>query len=123
MFEAATCVYGIVVLFTFDLMFSKSTVEFYFLSMGVSCISGMITWIMANGKHWLLFSLIYELVLLAATSLLCLFETIFTDNSTITIDEFFSGVYIIAITALIPTIIPTLLLSFFGYHLPKKMGK
>lgn len=97
--------------------------DILFSVIGVSCISGLITWLLGNGKHWVIFGLIYEGVFLFVMLALLLILVEFTkesDSGNIFLDVYiFTGTIIMI---MVISIIPTLALAFFGYRLFQKRG-
>lgn len=117
-FEGFTIVYAIALLMLVIALSGKSfSVDFLLIFAGGSCMSGAITWLLGNGKHWLVFGLIHEGVMLfiIATSLWI---------SAIAYNQFDSiaiSIIIYVMTAFVTiSIIPTLALAYFGYGLFQK---
>lgn len=119
-FEASTIVCSILVNSFVDLIASESVIEFKLMFTGLSCACGVITWLLANGKHWLLFGLIYEIVLLMTIwifmAILSIGDFHNSSNNAMTMEDWH---IIIAfnIGVIFFTLIPTLLLAFFGYQI------
>lgn len=121
-FEAGVILYSLFILLIADAMFGYSEIEFKLIFTGIFLICGLITWLVMEGKHWLLFALIYEVILLSI--LLMIFWIVFFCETPPelwfvkdTYTEDFEWLLAIIIIIGIITIIPTLALSFFGYNI------
>lgn len=113
-FEAFTLLYAVGLMLLGYLIYGNSSVMgFQLLIVSLCCMSGLVTWLIANGKHWLLFGLVYECVLLFLISV-CLW--LLTDPKEPSLDFYmFIGTAIMTIA--IYTIIPSFILAFCGYRL------
>lgn len=121
-FEAFTVLYAIGLSFLAHEVWSASPLmgEILPAAIGISCISGLITWLTAKAKHWFYFAIIFEAVFLALFYALILIgavinkATIFND---ILLDITISVVFILTVGVVI--FIPTLALAYIGYNLFK----
>lgn len=116
-FEASTIVYSILVNSFVELCASPSVIEFQLKFAGLCCICGVITWLLANGKHWLLFGLIYEIIILTTIWVILLVGKIFDNPSNIAMTmEDWHILIALNVGVIFFTLIPTLFLAFFGYQ-------
>lgn len=118
-FEAFTVLYAIGLMLLGYMVWGKSSVvEFQLSVVGLCCISGLATWPIAKGRHWLVFGLIYEAVFLLMISV-CLWIDAMINHATVfndlllDISIFLNFISVIAVV----TFLPSLALAFFGYHL------
>jgi len=119
-FEGFTIVYAVVLLLIVYIGWDKSYVFVYLPSMILLCgMCGFFTWLLSNRRHWFVFGLIYEAVLLCVSSVLFWMHRLFAfagEVDSIDVNIFFLCVlFIFAIS-----IIPTFVLAFFGYKLFQK---
>lgn len=119
-FEGFTIVYAVVLLLIVYIGWDKSYVFVYLPSMILLCgMCGFFTCLLSNRRHWFVFGLIYEAVLLCVSSVLFWMHRLFAFNSevdSIDVNSFFLCIlFIFAIS-----IIPTFVLAFFGYKLFQK---
>lgn len=117
-FEGFTIVYAIVLLLLVIALSGKSfSLDILFIFVGVSCISGIITWLLGNGKHWFAFGLIHEGVMLFII-------VTFLWISAIAYNQFDSiaiSIILYTMTTFVAiSIIPTLALANLGYGLFQK---
>lgn len=117
-FEGFTIVYAIAMLMLVITLSGKSfSVDFLLIFVGGSCISGAITWLLGNGKHWFVFGLIHEgfMLFMIVTSL---WISAIAYNQ---FDPIVISIILYAMTAFVAiSIIPTLALAYFGYGLFQK---
>ncbi|MDE6264966.1 MAG: hypothetical protein K2M11_07460 [Paramuribaculum sp.] len=124
-FEVATIVYAIGLMLIAKCVWEKTpTIGILTFLIGFSLISGLITWIIANGKHWFVFGLTYEAIFLLLITLCMIFDAIIGGYSVfndlyLDILILFAFVFTIAVVCFIPSMI----LAFVGYHLFGKSGK
>lgn len=118
-FEAFTVLYAIgLMLLGYGVWGKSSVVEFQLSVVGLCCISGLATWPIAKGRHWLVFGFIYEAVFLLIISV-CLWIDAMINHATVfndlllDISIFLYFIFVIAVV----TFLPSLALAFFGYHL------
>ena len=120
-FEGYTILYSILLMFLLCVVSGKPYMLDAQLLLTVFCaISGLITWLIANGKYWVIFGLIYEVVFITViTIFFWVYCSIIGSVDEIALMIFFSFIPIIAII----TVFPSVALAFFGYHIINKKGK
>lgn len=120
-FEGFCILYSILLMFIVDSMFGASMSGFKLLVVGSCLISGLMTWLIAYGKHWVVFGIIYEAVFLLIISAIFwvsffistpLYAWIFKETYA---EIGLFGYLILTIGTF--TFLPTLGLAFFGYQL------
>lgn len=120
-FEGFCILYSILLMFIVDSMFGASMSGFKVLVVGLCLISGFITWLLAGGRHWLIFGIIYEVMFLLILSVVFwvsffigvpLYAWFFKETYA---DIGLFGYLILTIGTF--TFLPTLGLAFFGYQL------
>ncbi|GFI66786.1 hypothetical protein IMSAG192_00308 [Muribaculaceae bacterium] len=67
-FEGFCILYSVLLMEIVDLLFGSSMLGFKLIIIGSCMISGLMTWLMADGKHWAIFGIIYEAVFLLIIS-------------------------------------------------------
>lgn len=125
-FEAGVILYSLFLLLILDIMFGYNGFELRMIVVKiifslVCLMSGLITWLMMEGKHWILFAIIYDVILLSFFTLISWiilfadipFDKWFVKETYIGINEFYFVILMIGVCL----IIPTLALSFFGYNI------
>lgn len=122
-FEGCTVVYAVVLLLMVYVGWDKSWAFVYLPSMALLCsVCGYVTWLLANRRHWFVFGLVYEAVLLCVSSVLLWIHRLIAFNSEIDATDVDIFLYcIIGIFAV--SILPTLALAFFGYKLFQKQDE
>lgn len=120
-FEGYTILYSILLMSLLCVVSGKPYMLDAQLLLTVICAtSGLIAWLIANGKYWVVFGLIYEVVFITVISIFFwIYCCIISSVDEITLMMFFSFIPIIAII----TVFPSVALSFFGYHIINKKGK
>lgn len=120
-FEGYTILYSILLMFLLCVVSGKPYMLDAQLLLTVFCaISGLITWFIAYGKHWVVFGLIYEVVFITVISIFFwVYCSIISSVDEITLMMFF---YFIPIIAII-TVFSSVALAFFGYHLINKKSR
>ena len=113
-FEGFTLLYAIALMILDFMAWGHSAAGTLFFFVGSCCTSGWVTFLIANGKHWLVFGLVYEVIYL-----LLLFMYLLADGwmsgyfDEEYLDMCLAFIYPIAIVSLFPS----LALAFVGYHL------
>lgn len=121
-FEASTLLYAIGLLALGCVVWDKtSTIGLGLFLACVCLISGLITWLIANGKHWFVFGLVYEVVFLCLMAAFCVIAAVAT-NGTIFNDFWLDiGILLVFIFTIgLVSLLPTIALAFFGYHIFRK---
>lgn len=121
-FEASTLLYAIGLTVLGCVIWSKTaTIELGSFLVSLCFISGLITWLIANGKHWFVFGLVYEVVFLCLIAAFCVIIGVVT-NGTIFNDFWLDIGILLAFTFTIGVVslLPTIALAFFGYHIFRK---
>ncbi|WP_290431222.1 hypothetical protein [Muribaculum intestinale] len=104
-----------------DWLFGSSMLGFKLIIACMCLISGLMTWLMAYGKHWAIFGIIYEVISLLILSAIFwvsffistpLYAWIFKETYA---DIELFGYLILTIGTF--TLLPTFGLAFFGYQL------
>lgn len=121
-FEAFTFLYAIGLILLVGLLFDKS-IPFertvYFSSLFL--MSGLVAWLVANGKHWFVFGLVYEIIFMILwTLMLAVAYYIEYDSLNHAIEDGVIDAGLLVYLLVVPAIamfIPSLVLAFFGYHL------
>lgn len=91
------------------------------LGLFVVCLclaTGLITWLIANGKHWLFFGLIYEVIFIILIATITIIGALLTGYSFFNdfcLDLAILLAFIFAIA--IVSFLPTLALAYLGYHI------
>lgn len=67
-FEGFCILYSVLLMEIVDLLFGSSMLGFKLIIVGSCMISGLMTWLMADGKHWAVFGIIYEVISLLILS-------------------------------------------------------
>lgn len=119
-FEAFTILYAIGLMGLGYMVWGNSSViEFQLFILSLCCISGLITWVIANRKHWFILGLVYEAIFLLLISI-CLWIEAMTSNNTVNvlfdIDLFSAFVLVILLIAAV-SFVPSIVLAFIYYHL------
>lgn len=118
-FEVSTLLYAIGLTALGCVVWEKTaTIELGFFLACVCLISGLITWLIANGKHWFVFGLVYEVVFLCLIAAFCVIVAVVT-NGTIFTDFWLDiGILLVFIFSIgVVSFLPTIALAFFGYHI------
>lgn len=114
-FESFTLLYAIGLMTLGIVVWGKTTT--IDLSLFVICLclaSGLITWFVADGKHWFIFGLIYEVIFL----FLIIIGTWVTGSSAFNdLCQDMAIFFVFIFTIAIVSFLPTLALAFLGYHL------
>lgn len=121
-FETSTLLYAIGLTVLGCVVWSKTaTIELGLFLVSLCFISGLITWLIANGKHWFVFGLVYEGVFLCLIAAFCVIIGVVT-NGTIFNDFWLDiGMLLVFIFTIgVVSILPTIALAFFGYHIFRK---
>ncbi|WP_289740794.1 hypothetical protein [Muribaculum intestinale] len=120
-FEGFCILYSILLMEIVDWLFGSSMLGFKLIIACMCLISGLMTWLMADGKHWTVFGIIYEAVFLLIISAIFwvsffistpLYTWIFKETYA---DIELFGYLILTIGTF--TFLPTLGLAFFDYQL------
>ena len=120
-FEGFCILYSILLMEIVDLLFGSSMLGFKLIIACMCLISGLMTWLMADGKHWTVFGIIYEVISLLILSAIFwvsffistpLYAWIFKETYA---DIELFGYLILTIGTF--TLLPTFGLAFFGYQL------
>lgn len=121
LFEVYTILYSILLMFLLCVVSGKPYMLDAQLLLTSFCVtSGLITWLIANGKYWVIFGLIYEVVFITVISIFFwVYCSIISSVDEITLMMFFYFILIIAIISVFSSVV----LAFFGYHLINKKGK
>lgn len=127
-FEAFTFLYAIGLILLVGLIFDKP-IPFertvYFSSLFL--MSGLLAWLVANGKHWFVFGLVYEIIFMILwTLMLAVAYYIEYDSLNHAIEDGIIDTGLLVYLLVVPAIvmfIPSLVLAFFGYHLINKKSK
>lgn len=121
-FEASTILYAIGLTVLGCVVWGKTaTIELGLFLVCLCFISGLITWLIANGKHWFVLGLVYEVVFLCLIAAFCVIAAVVT-NGTI-FNDFWLDVGILLVfifTIGVVSLLPTIALAFFGYHIFRK---
>lgn len=120
-FEGFCILYSVLLMEIVDLLFGSSMLGFKLIIVGSCLISGLMTWLMADGKHWAVFGIIYEAVfLLIISAIFWVSFFISTPLYTWFFKETYADIglfgYLI-LTIGTFTFLPTFGLAFFGYQL------
>lgn len=120
-FEGFCILYSVLLMEIVDLLFGSSMLGFKLIIACMCLISGLMTWLMADGKHWAVFGIIYEAVfLLIISAIFWVSFFISTPLYTWFFKETYADIglfgYLI-LTIGTFTFLPTLGLAFFGYQL------
>lgn len=120
-FEGFCILYSVLLMEIVDLLFGSSMLGFKLIIVGSCMISGLMTWLMAYGKRWAIFGIIYEvisLLILSAIFWVSFFISTplyaWISKETYADIELF-GYLILTIGTF--TLLPTFGLAFFGYQL------
>lgn len=118
-FEASTLLYTIGLLALGCVVWDKtSTIELGLFLACVCLISGLITWLIANGKHWFVLGIVYEVVFLCLIAAFCVIVAVVTGGTIF--NDFWLDIGILLVfifTIGVVSLLPTIALAFFGYHL------
>lgn len=118
-FEASTLLYAIGLLALGCVVWDKTaTIDLGLFLACVCLISGLITWLIANGKHWFVFGLVYEMVFLCLIAAFCVIVAVVT-NGTI-FNDFWLDIDILLVfifTIGVVSLLPAIALAFVGYYL------
>ena len=114
-FEAFTILYAMVLMFLALIILDKSlTIEVVLIIVGLSCTTGALTWLIADGKHWFAFGLIYELIFsLSIFAFLMIDGLISGLLDCIGFEMCIAFVFPIAVVCFMPSMI----LAYVGYNL------
>lgn len=120
-FEGFCILYSVLLTEIVDLLFGSSMLGFKLIIAGSCLISGLMTWLMADGKHWAVFGIIYEAIfLLIISAIFWVSFFISTPLYTWFFKETYADIglfgYLI-LTIGTFTLLPTFGLAFFGYQL------
>lgn len=119
-FEGCCAIYGVVILLLGNLIWGKDAIiEIWLTSIGLCTISGTLTWLIADGKHWLIFGIIYECVLMGCLSLILLGDAMINKTSEFSSFDLWIFLSFMLMIACM-TIIPTMILAFTGYRKESK---
>lgn len=119
LFEIFTLLYAIGLTALGCVVWDKTaTIELGLFLACVCLISGLITWLIANGKHWFVFGLVYEVVFLCLIAAFCVIVAVVT-NGTIFNDFWLDiGILLVFIFTIgVASFLPTIALAFVGYYL------
>lgn len=118
-FEASTLLYAIVLMALGCMVWSKTATIELGLILGCLClVSGLMTWLIANGKHWFVFGLVYEVVLLCLIAVSCVIGAAETDGTVFNDFWLDVGILLAFIFSIgVASFLPTMALAFLGYHL------
>lgn len=123
-FEGFVLLYGVVQLLIAnysvgDLYISEETT---LRPVGLLLLTGVITWLIATGRKWVVFALVFEAIYLVLTAFMYMPMEVYYNPKSLedALYESFGRIAQDIIATGLWTIAPTLLLSFLGYHLPKK---
>lgn len=117
-FELSTLIYSVLMVFLISVLMSSSTLTFYLSAICFFCFSGLITWIFADGRHWLIFALIFEVVSVFLISLIfCIGGLLSTGGIKNLTGDDGSLLWAIIFNFALFAVIPNLLLSFIGYKI------
>lgn len=122
LFEIFTLLYAIGLTALGCVVWDKTaTIELGLFLACVCLISGLITWLIANGKHWFVFGLVYEVVFLCLIAAFCVIVAVVT-NGTIFNDFWLDiGILLVFIFTIgVVSLLPTIAFAFFGYHIFRK---
>ncbi|WP_279093402.1 hypothetical protein [Muribaculum intestinale] len=120
-FEGFCILYSVLLMEIVDLLFGSSMLGFKLIIACMCLISGLMTWLMAYGKRWAIFGIIYEVISLLILSAIFwvsffistpLYAWIFKETYA---DIELFGYLILTIGTF--TLLPTFGLAFFGYQL------
>ena len=120
-FEGFCILYSVLLMEIVNLLFGSSMLGFKLIIACMCLISGLMTWLMADGKHWAVFGIIYEAIFLLIISAIFwvsffistpLYAWIFKETYA---DIELFGYLILTIGTF--TLLPTFGLAFFGYQL------
>jgi len=121
-FEVSTLLYAIGLTALGCVVWEKTaTIELGLFLACVCLISGLITWLIANGKHWFVFVLVYEVVFLCLIAAFCVIVAVVTSGTIF--NDFWLDIGILLVfifTIGIVSLLPTIALAFFGYHIFRK---
>lgn len=118
-FEVFTLLYAIGLAALGCVVWDKTgTIELGLILECLCLISGLITWLIANGNHWFVFGLVYEVVFLCLIAAFCVIVAVVT-NGTIFTDFWLDiGILLVFIFSIgVVSFLPTIELAFFGYHI------
>lgn len=122
-FECSTVVYATVLLLIVYIFWGKPWTFTILPSVIVfSGVCGCITWLLANGKHWAVYGIIYEAVQLSVGSILFWMKYVMNRHGEVDEIDVMIFLYSIFVFVII-TIFPTFALAFFGYKLFQKREK
>ena len=117
-FEAITIVYAGLLMLLELIIFGKSlTGEIMLFIIAWCCIIGAITWSFANGKHWFVFGLIFEVLFIILLSAYLMIDGL---NSGLLDRIGFEMCVAFVLPIAIVCFIPSMILAFVGYHLFNK---
>ena len=127
-FEAFTFLYAIGLILLVGFLFDKP-IPFertvYFSSLFL--LSGLVAWLVANGKHWFVFGIVYEIIFMILWALmLAVAHYIEYDSLNHAIEDGIIDACVFVYLLVVPAIvmfIPSLVLAFFGYHLINKNSR
>lgn len=117
--EAFTLLYAIGLTALGCVVWDKTaTIELGLFLSCVCLISGLITWLIADGKHWFVFGLVYEALFLCLIATSCVIAAVVT-NGTIFNDFWLDiGILLVFIFTIgVVSLLPAIALAFFGYHI------
>ena len=120
-FEGFCILYSVLLMEIVDLLFGSSMLGFKLIIACMCLISGLMTWLMAYGKRWAIFGIIYEVIsLLILSAIFWVSFFISTPLYTWFFKETYADIglfgYLI-LTIGTFTLLPTFGLAFFGYQL------
>lgn len=118
-FEVSTLLYAIGLTALGCVVWEKTaTIELGLFLACVCLISGLITWLIANGKHWFVFGLVYEVVFLCLIAAFCVIVAVVTSGTIF--NDFWLDIGILLVfifTIGVASFLPTIALAFVGYYL------
>lgn len=121
-FEVSTLLYAIGLTALGCVVWEKTaTIELGLFLTCVCLISGLITWLIANGKHWFVFGLVYEVVFLCLIAAFCVIVAVVTSGTIF--NDFWLDIGILLVfifTIGVVSLLPAIALAFFGYHIFRK---
>ena len=117
-FEAFTIIYaGLLMLLELIIFGKPLTGEIMLFIIAWCCITGAITWPFANGKHWFVLGLIYEVLFIILLSAYLMIDGL---NSGLLDRIGFEMCVAFVFPIAIVCFIPSMILAFVGYHLFNK---
>ena len=98
-----------------------SSIELGIFLVCLCFMCSLLTWLIANGRHWFVFVLVYEAVFICLIAAFCVIVALITGDSVFNdlwLDVAILFAFIISIGAV--SLLPTMVLAFLGYQLFRK---